>query len=472
MTSDNTTYHLTFNDPRVDIVTVNTSWTGIVITTVSASASLLGSAIIIFLILRSNVGLKTVYHRILFGMSVFDIIQSFPMALTTIPMPKDMIYKQFDGKAFGNTTTCSIQGYIYSTGGLCALLYNAILWIYYLCSIRFRMRDAIFRRCLEPFLYLYAIVFSVVMPMLVWHYEQFNPSPIFLTWCAASRYPWWCYEDSEDEECSHERGQPVRAFKLFFVLNLHVFLVAGTVIISMVVIIWHVYSQERLMRAYMAANDGGNERRLNAYRSDVQYTKEVVFQALMYTLAFCAGWYNLLFFTVADRDRRAPYEPHLAKEIALLVLRPLQGFFNLIIFIHHKVRNFRRQNPSLSLYEALKTVFANDEDDPEHIVSNLMLVKRDGALARLQFAFADGCSINSDADEEEEEDSVARRVIISSKNKDYDAGAIEMSASVDGVRAFHCSVDQSVGESARDLEGFSQQDLSFGTVSVNGDQAL
>jgi len=190
---------------------------------------------------------------------------------------------------------------------------------------------------------------------------------------------------------------------------------------------------------------------------------------LMYTLAFCAVWHHALIDAVANRDRRAPYEPNRAGETALLVLRPLQGFFNLIIFIHHKVRNFQRDDASLSLYEALKIVFANEEDEPERIVSNLILVKTDVALARLHFAFADGCSSNSDPNDEGEV-SVDERVKISSKNKDGDAGAIEMTGSVDGLRAFRCSLDESVGESARDLEGFSQQDLSFGgQVSVNDD---
>ena len=108
MTFDNTAYYDmayndAINDPRADIQTVKTSWTGIAITTVAASSSIIGSVIIIFLILRSNIGLKTVYHRILFGMSVSDILQSFPMILTTMPMPKDMIYTQFDGRmVFGN----------------------------------------------------------------------------------------------------------------------------------------------------------------------------------------------------------------------------------------------------------------------------------------------------------------------------------------------------------------------------------
>jgi len=82
-----------------------------------------------------------------------------------------------------------------------------------------------------------------------------------------------------------------------------------------------------------------------------------------------------LWNAVANRDRGAPYVSNRAEETALLVLRPLQGFFNAIIFIHHKVRNFRREDASLSFYEALVIVFDHEEEDPEHIVSNLTLVK-------------------------------------------------------------------------------------------------
>jgi len=456
MTSDNTAYYDmayndAINDPRADIETVNTSWTGIAITTVAASSSMLGSAIIIFLILRSTIGLNTVYHRILFGMSVSDILQSFPMILTTMPMPKDMIYTQFDGRmVFGNTITCSIQGATYSAGTMCALLYNAILCIYYVCSIRFRMKDETFRRCLEPCLHIYAILFSLVVTILPWYYEQFNPSPVHFTWCGYNRYPWWCSE--HDEECSYERGQPDKALILFAIINMNILFITACIIISMVVIIWHVYSQERLLKSYMDANNAtsqGNYRRMSTYRSDIKYTQEVVFQALMYTLVFFAVWHHPLMNAVANRDRGAPYESNRAEETARLVLRPLQGFFNAIIFIHHKVRNFRRDDDSLSFYEALMIVFDREEDEPQHIVSNLTLVKRDVALGRLQFAFDERYS-SSDDDE------------------DCLPEAIEMEGSLDGGRAFDFPPDQSVEMSARDLDGFSQ-DLSFGQVSVKDD---
>ena len=189
---------------------------------------------------------------------------------------------------------------------------------------------------------------------------------------------------------------------------------------------------------------------MSTYRSDIKkYTKEVVFQALMYTLVFFAVWHQPFVTAVANRDRGAPYALNGAKEIAHLVFRPLQGFFNAIIFIHQKVRNFRREDASLSFYEALMIVFDREVEDPEHIVSNLILVKRDVALGRLVFAFDDSSS-SSDDDE------------------DCLPEAIEMADSLDGGRAFDCLQDQSVEESFRNLDGFSQ-DLSFGQDSVRDD---
>ena len=164
---------------------------------------------------------------------------------------------------------------------------------------------------------------------------------------------------------------------------------------------------------------------------------------------------------VINQRRVAPYQSNQAEEISRLIFRPLQGFFNAIIFINHKVRNFRKHHPSLlSFYEALKTVFDRREDDPEHIVSNLTLVKRDAAVGGVRFAF-DGHHIVSDDDEENSADDSGRL----SLKKDCAPEAIEMEGSREGGRANILSPDESVGVSAEDLKRFSQ-DLSFGRVSM------
>ena len=70
---------------------------GFIIPTVTGSISCLSSLTIIAFILRSKS--NTIYHRIMFGLSSADIITSLAIALTTLPMPKDVIYP-FSGSSY------------------------------------------------------------------------------------------------------------------------------------------------------------------------------------------------------------------------------------------------------------------------------------------------------------------------------------------------------------------------------------
>lgn len=81
--------------------------------TTTVILSTLSSLVIIYIISRSTVSFGSVYHHIIFG-SVADILQSIAMALTTLPMPMEMIYEQFNGLiVVGNNKTCSIQGFLF-----------------------------------------------------------------------------------------------------------------------------------------------------------------------------------------------------------------------------------------------------------------------------------------------------------------------------------------------------------------------
>jgi len=109
--------NITFND----IFENNISRTkaGWVIPTVTGSISFVLSALIIYIIARSGErnAYTATYHRIVVGMCLSDMLSSFAIALTTIPMPKDVhqVYN-FDGAAYGTTTTCEIQAFTYSSG--------------------------------------------------------------------------------------------------------------------------------------------------------------------------------------------------------------------------------------------------------------------------------------------------------------------------------------------------------------------
>ena len=92
--------------------------------------SAISSSLIIFLIFRSASRASTIYHRIMFAMSVFDIMGSLAMAFTSILMPKEMPLEEelgllsWPGARYGNTFTCNVQGFLATFGPTCMVGYN------------------------------------------------------------------------------------------------------------------------------------------------------------------------------------------------------------------------------------------------------------------------------------------------------------------------------------------------------------
>jgi len=75
-------------------------------------------------------------------------------------MPKDVIYP-FALASYGNVAMCEAQGLIYIIGnGICFAM-NDILNIYYLCSLRFNMKEKTVRNYLEIPLYILALALNI-----------------------------------------------------------------------------------------------------------------------------------------------------------------------------------------------------------------------------------------------------------------------------------------------------------------------
>eukprot|EP00979_Chaetoceros_neogracilis_P006031 scaffold1192_cov209-Chaetoceros_neogracile.AAC.3 len=130
---------------------------------ITGSISVLSSSMIFFLIYRSQAKLSSIYHQIMFGMSVADVMASIAMALTTIPMPRndDAQYwiELYNGNAqweeqtkFGNKYSCAAQGFFSSTGFCVAFAYHASLCAYYACAIALRMQEKDIHKKVAPFL--------------------------------------------------------------------------------------------------------------------------------------------------------------------------------------------------------------------------------------------------------------------------------------------------------------------------------
>jgi hypothetical protein len=119
-----------------------------VIPKVSSVLSLFGSAwIIIEVLTDSDVNkLHLSYHRLLFAMSIYDVLESTGNFFSTWPIPAEtegVIWSS------GTTVTCSAQGF-FLTLGVAVPIYNAMLSLYYVLVIRYHFTEKTLRQWVEP----------------------------------------------------------------------------------------------------------------------------------------------------------------------------------------------------------------------------------------------------------------------------------------------------------------------------------
>ncbi len=368
----------------------------------TGSISALASLLIIFIIARSRVKLSTIYHRIMFVMSCAGIMSSVAMALTTLPMPRSEKYKYNNGQGqyqyqdqdqdqdqndqgrtgtmLGNMGTCSAQGFFLIFGIICMTLYNSSLCTYYACAIAFGMRERNIQKYVEPFLHIVPLVCAFV--------AAFVPLPLKkygtlwnIAWCVPTNDTGYFLRGSDAKYTGLVSG-----------------LILFQIVVCLSLIIWRVITQQRMMNSISMAvwsnsndqrgdgdNHGHNASRENSYgdgddgggggggggsssnsdeprtinedemniltmnikiRESRKKTKAVIIQALAYILSSFTSL-SPLFLRATLYDRGI--DPMWLARTNIILL-PLQGFFNAIIFVSHKIYNYLQHSPDLSLY--------------------------------------------------------------------------------------------------------------------------
>ncbi len=396
------------NDERLQVETFYASALGIAVSVASSLVSTCASILVIYIIMRSVKGLKeSVYHRILFGMSIFDILQSLAIAFVTLPMPKDMIYQQFQGPVLGNDLTCSLQGLLVTSGSIAGIMYNLMLSIYYLCSIRYDMPDKDFSKRLERWLHAMCICFGFLIGILILYGDGFNPNPAQNNWCAPTPYPYYC---------SSYRSVDKRIYRDIVGVSIAALSGAALVILisCMVLIVLKVRRQEedatndyedhenndsREQTSRMAASNNVQARMQQQVLNNM---KAISRQALAYTIVNLFS-YTMIFFIPLIRTKMDNPIPPTWFQVMVLSLRPLQGLFNCIIFIYHKVDSLRKNDGALLVWPALKMVMRGEEGEAR-IVSDLIIVRHHTALSQIHFADEMAMLRYFDEDDGEEED--------------------------------------------------------------------
>jgi len=176
---------------------------------ISGSISLLGSGTIATMILISADRLSYPFRRLIFGLSIMDIIQSVAMIMGPFSLPGNT-----DGVMWskGNVTSCDIQGFALHIGFAGVPMYMLSLSVYYLYSIKFNMKDKVFSRKIEPWLHAGSICWTLVGGIVCWASGSFNMMEAGnICWYTPSPYD--CVAN-DDVEC--DRGKHAFAFGWIF----------------------------------------------------------------------------------------------------------------------------------------------------------------------------------------------------------------------------------------------------------------
>ena len=352
---------------------------GVVIPMVTGSISFLSSSTIISIVLRSKSGIKTTYHRIMLGLSLADCLTSVMIALTTIPMPKDVIYP-FEMSSYGNVATCEAQGLLYIIGNAFCFAMNGILNIYYLCTLRFDMPEIAFRRYVEIPLYILALVTCVAVPCAtLLQQDMLNPSPTD-PFCSPHTYPFDCTK-ADNPECRGEATHWTRGRGALQPMYFATILVAFfTLIVTMSLIIQSFYRNERKLRKAVKDNqiehNGEQDDKLQYLKEAQQTSGLITRQALMYIAVFVLTWsFGFVKYLFIIRDAAKRYPGDYWFSALRIFFQPLQGFFNLVIFVYHKVQTLRHADGNVTVAEALEKVFLlPDLMEDQATVSNLNMV--------------------------------------------------------------------------------------------------
>jgi len=369
-------------DERLAIKTIFNSWTGMSITVVLSLASAVTSALVIYLILRSEKKLsQSVFHRIFFGISVADIIHYLSMATSTLPMPTDMIYTDYQGLILGNDLTCAIQGNLVAFGAFAGFAYNAMLAVYYLCSINYDIHDEVFRRRFEPILHCICICISISSTITGNFGNGYHPSPTSLSWCGFTKYPYWC----EGDTCINFGRTMSSNFvatinKLTIRIgSLNLCLSSIVIISSMIAIAWKVRKEEKYITRNM---DNASRRHSILIQTHILTEKKVVFgQAIAYSIVNVLG-FSMVALPQLIRILNGKNILPVWWQVSYLILRPLQGSLNSAIFIYHKAHGLQRVDDGLEFCVAFRMALTGKEGR-ERLIADTTLLRRQEMLDRL-----------------------------------------------------------------------------------------
>ena len=342
----------------------------------AGTLSLIGSGAILFKIsrnLRRDSSSTTPYDRIILGLSACDVISSLTYALGPFLLPRDTSKRVW---AVGNESTCTFLGFFNQLACFWAIWYNCMLSFYYLLTVRLQVKRKDFRRKYEWIMHLPGAIF----------FSLTAATGFFGGWYSEERYTMTCWIGEVPRGCSECWGGVIVAYIFGGIPSITTLL---SVIINNLVVYMFVrkllLSSPQRETSRERRDDGSSSMRLptNPRSSSNENTciesivsiprveseskkpltrkqrlaKEASTQCFLYVSTFLVTFASASIILVIEGNV-ANGEEDLRKIYPLLVLNsmllPLQGFFNVFIYVRPSYDRFREQSPEKSKWFILK----------------------------------------------------------------------------------------------------------------------
>jgi len=334
------------------------SYSNSIILMVTGPISVISSAIIICMILRSRAKLSICYHRIMFGMSVTDIILSSGLSLSCLPAPTGTPHAW---KAVGNRSTCKAQGLFIMFGMIAATTYFLSLQIYYFCMIQSQTSTQTIRQNVEPYLHITPILVGLIAAIVPLVTNSINPGS--RGYCWAQDFPLHC--SYQNIACI--RGETTNSQRIFLLL---VPMVVNILIVC--IMMWKIYAAVRKqdsasnnfqssIRRSSRNDRAQGENTICARRGTSFMTQEELHsaqyqrsrKARQRILQYFVGYFITYFFLFMDTILHNIESIDNLLEILTMIFYPLGGFFNLIVFVLPAVQKIQEQDEDLCLCRVL-----------------------------------------------------------------------------------------------------------------------
>lgn len=332
---------------------------------VAGSITVLSSITIIFIILKSPQRFTTPYHRIMAGLSFYCILAGFSIGFSSLFLPSLDNYKILyqwpqNWTVIGNVRSCEFQAFGQSCGIGCAVGYIMSLCVYYVCCLTFRMsKDTIVKRVEWLF---HLIPNLIGWSFSIWQlYEKMMNPHIDLPLCFSEVYPPSC-KATDLQEC--ERGSN-RVAKTTSDLGVaFLFCAIGVIFLSLSAVCTTLITRS-------CKPIERSDHNLAAEEEYSQICKIGVMHCLLYLASSVISILPLVF----NSDRYSHILDNWTRKVLVLLVSPLIGFYNLLVFIWGKIYGYKLLYPSVGLLEALKKLFSSEAlGDESLFLSNINIV--------------------------------------------------------------------------------------------------